>query len=394
MYQSNLNQPLPDFEAICCHFAEDPTHYRRAVVPPIFQNSLFTFPNTNALASAFDGDEFYFYTRLSNPTTEIAEAKIAALEGAEKARCFGSGMGAISGAILSCVKTGDHIVAPRTIYGPTRQFLSQYLSRFQVEVTYIHGDDPEEWHKAIRANTRLFYLETPSTAIMRQQDLSATARIAKEHEIVTICDNSWASPIFQSPILHGIDLVLHSATKYLGGHSDIVAGVVAGERKRIDSLIQMEGGLLGAVLDPFAAWLLLRGLRTLPIRMAQHHINGMEIAKRLASHPKVAGVYYPGGEHDTQCGLTKAQLRGSSGLMGITLKDSTRQKVNNVIDKLKWFQIGCSWGGFESLAMPMPVPYESLGEDRLGHETVMRLHIGLEGFETLWADLEQALAEG
>ena len=251
---------LPHPGTICSHHGENRELHRGAVTPPIFQNSLFTFPTCEDRGKKWvsNDPDVFDYTRVSNPTTDIAEAKIAALEGAERARCFGSGMAAISAAILSCVKAGDHVVALETCYGPTRQFLSDYLVRFGITTTYVDGDDPHEWVDATQPNTTLFYLETPSSMIFKQQDLRAITAFARERGISTMADISWATPIYQNPLLLGVDLVIHSATKYLGGHSDIVAGVVEGSAERISKLVMQEGCLLGGILDPFASWLLIR----------------------------------------------------------------------------------------------------------------------------------------
>lgn len=392
MHETNsVHDELPDFETICAHLGEDRTQYHGAVIPPIYQNSLFTFPNCEAWAgpSGLEGDP-YHYTRVSNPTTEIVEAKIAALEGGARARCFGSGMAAISAAILSCVKAGDHVVLPHTVYGPTRQFFTTYLPRFGVEATFIDGCDPQEWEDACRPNTTLFFLESPSSYVMKQQDLQAVATIAKARGITTACDNSWASPIYQSPLKLGIDLSIHSATKYLGGHSDIVAGVVVGDEARMKKLVLDEGLLLGGILDPFAAWLLLRGLRTLPVRMAQHQQSARRIARALCAHEKVQAVHYPGLDSDAQAELTARQLRGTAGLMSIELRDQTREAAFRFVNALKNFGIGCSWGGFESLALPSHVPAAHI-DGGAGKRWLVRMHIGLEHPDTLWADLQNAL---
>lgn len=394
-------EELPHFETIVAHLGENPAEYRGAVIPPIYQNSLFTFPNCEArernYAPASDGgthaaggvSELYDYSRVCNPTTDIVEAKIAALEGGERARCFGSGMGAVSAAILSCVKAGDHVIAPETSYGPTRQFLQSYLKRFDVGVTFVDGSDIQDWANALRPNTTLLYLESPSTLVMKQQDLSAIARLAREHGAATVIDNSWATPIFQNPLAHGIDLVVHSATKYLGGHSDVVAGVVIGSAERMRKLTFEEGCLIGAMLDPFAAWLLLRGLRTLPIRMERHQQSAKRIATALREHPNVARVFYPGLPDDPQAELTRQQLRGTSGLMSLMLKTPGKDAAYRVVNALRYFAIGCSWGGFESLALPALAPAAAIGESE--PHWLIRLHIGLEAVEDLWEDLNKAL---
>ncbi len=383
-------EQMPDPETICAHWGEDRTKYMGAVIPPIFQNSLFTNPTVEDRYEHRDPG-FHDYTRVENPTTEITEAKIAALERGERARCFGSGMGAISCTILSAVKAGDHVVAVDTCYGPTRQFLKSYLARFGVTVTMINGSDVQEWEDARLPNTTLFYLESPSTFVFRQQDLSAVAGIAKEHGITTICDNSWASPIFQNPLEFGIDFVVHSATKYLGGHSDIVAGVAVGSKEKMTTMLQNEGQLIGAILDPFASWLLMRGLRTLPIRMEHHQQTTLELAKRLLSHPKVETIYYPGLAHDPQPELTARQLRGTSGLMTVRLKNQTKEASYRFVNSLKYFGIGCSWGGFESLALPISLPGKWVGEPQTNPIWTVRMHIGLEGVNDLWNDIEHAL---
>ena len=393
---------LPDPETICAHWGEDRSQYQGAVIPPIYQNSLFTFPDCETregnYAHAPSEDDFaagnvsnrYDYSRVCNPTTDIAEAKIAALEGAEAARCFGSGMGAISAAILSCVKSGDHVVTLNSVYGPTRQFLLNYLPRFGITTTLIDGAEVGEWADAIRPETALLCLESPSSILMKQQDMTAIAQIAKERGIATMCDNSWASPIFQNPIAMGVDLVVHSATKYLGGHSDIIAGAVAGSKARIAKMTLDEGCLLGAVIDPFAAWLLIRGIRTLPIRMERHQKTAQAIGARLLEHPAVANVFYPGLKNDPRPELTEKQLRGTSGLLSVELKTPTKEAVYRVINALKYFSIGCSWGGFESLAMPASFPAHVLR--RSGPPVwLTRLHIGLESENDLWDDLCHAL---
>jgi len=379
------------FETICAHWGEDRALYQGAVIPPIFQNSLFTYPDCKTRLENLGDPGTYDYTRYSNPTTEIVEAKIAALECGEKARCFGSGMAAISGAILSCVKSGDHIVCVESIYGPTRVFLTDYLPRFQIETTFVDGADPKEWAEACRANTTVFMLESPSSLVFQQQDLAAVVQIARDRGISTICDNSWASPYFQNPIKFGIDIVVHSATKYLAGHSDIVAGVAIGQADRMQRMVEREGCLLGAVLDPFASWLLMRGIRTLAIRMERHAWSATALAARLAQHSAVERVFYPGQKSDPQADLTARQLRGTSGLLSIKLKDQSKEALYRFVDGLKYFGIGCSWGGFESLVVPIEVPASRIGDPGSGNVKIVRLHIGLETVEDLWSDLDRSL---
>lgn len=378
----------PGFETLCAHAGDDPARFLGAPVPPIYQNSLFTVPDAESFFTRGERrPDGYDYTRCANPTTDVLEAKLAALERTEAARCFGSGMAAVTAAVLYAVKSGDHVVAVDTVYGPTRQLLTEYLPRFQVDVTFVPGDDPEQFRAACTPRTRLFYLESPSSLVFRMQDLEAVATLAREREILTVIDNSWASPYFQNPTEFGIDLVVHSATKYLGGHSDIVAGVVMGAKRHLDSIRVWEGQLLGGILDPFAAWLMLRGLRTLPVRMDRHQQSALTVAQTLEAHPAVARVLYPGLPSHPQYTLGQRQLRGTSGLLSVELKDGSQELTCRVLNRLHYFGIGVSWGGFESLAVPIAFPAEAGATPGWG----MRLHIGLETLDDLLEDLDQAL---
>lgn len=377
----------PGFETICVHFAEERQINHGAAAPPLYQCSTFTYPDAESFVARREESARYDYSRVSNPTTTLLEKKIAQLERGEACRAFGSGMAAVSAAILSCVKSGDHVVTIESVYGPTRQFLSQYLPRLGIETTFVRGTEVEQFESALRPNTRLIYLESPSSLIFALQDLSAVAKLARSRNISTICDNSNASPYFQNPLTLGVDIVLHSATKYIGGHSDVVAGLVVGSRSYIDKLSQQEGELFGGMCDPFASWLLLRGLRTLAIRMERHQRSAREIARLLETDGRVAAVNYSGTESHAQAALAKKQMRGHSGMFSFGLRESTRERTFEVVNRLRLFCIGVSWGGFESLAIPIEVP-----DPQGGRPTwLIRLSIGLESVEDLKADLYQAL---
>ncbi|HPF40020.1 MAG TPA: PLP-dependent aspartate aminotransferase family protein [Phycisphaerae bacterium] len=376
------------FETLCMHYGENREAMFGAAAPPIFQNSTFTYPDSASFHTRQDADATRFdYTRTGNPTTRILEQKIAKLEQGEDCRAFGSGMGAISAAILSCLKAGDHVVTIETVYGPTRRLFSDFLPRFGVETTYVRGTSIEDFEGAIKPNTRLFFVESPSSLFFELQDLPAVARLAREHEIVTMCDNSNATPVFQNPITMGIDVVIHTATKYIGGHSDVVAGLVVGSKERMRAIGRMEGELIGATCDPFAAWLMLRGLRTLPIRMERHRRSGLEVARFIASDPRVRRAFYPGLDLHPQHGLAKRQMRGQAGLFSFELRQASQEATFRVVDALKIFSIGVSWGGYESLAVPLNVVDPATGEPTW----IIRLSIGLETVEDLKADLYQAL---
>lgn len=370
------------FEEICTHFGEDLERYMGSVVPPIFQNSLFTAPSVEARSRR---GERYNYTRESNPTIDVLNAKVAAMEGADEARCFASGMAAISAALMSQLRSGDHVVCVKNVYYPVRALLQDYLCRFGVEVSFVYGTSVEEFELALRPNTRVFYLESPTSINLWLQPLEEVCALARSHNIITIIDNTWATPIFQRPLQMGVDIVVHSASKYLGGHSDVIAGVVCASRQHIEA-IHREMVIIGGILDPFAGWLILRGLRTLPIRLHQHQANALRVAQWLAKHPAVHHVLYPGLSSHPQHDLARRQMNGFSGLFSFTLKSNSREAAAGVADALRMFHLGVSWGGYESLVLPMLIEdYD--GEQRGG----LRVHIGLEDPDSLIADLDQAL---
>lgn len=371
-------------EDICAHLGDEYDRYMGAIVPPIFQNSLFTRKTVN---------HGYTYTRVTNPTIEIAERKIAALEEGEAARCFSSGMAAISAAITHYLKKDCHVICPRAVYVPTKAFLSSYMEKFGVEVTLVAGDSVEEIEQAIRPNTTLIYLESPLSNVFTLQDLDTIAALAKSCGIATIVDNTWATPLFQNPLKHGIDLVVHSASKYLGGHSDILGGVIIGNRDVLDSIMNNERSLFGAVMDPHQAWLLIRSLRTLPVRMKQHEANAMQVAAFLEAHPCVDAVHYPGLPSHPQYELGRKLMSGYSGLLSFIPKGD-RQQIQSMMKSLRFFEEGPSWGGFESLinSPGLWVNEETSRESGIPIG-LLRISVGLEHADTIIGDLDRALNE-
>lgn len=378
----------PGFETLCIHFAEDREAHLGAASPPLHQSSTFTYPDcAHFLGRTSAEPGRYDYTRIGNPTTALMERKAAVLEQAEAARAFSSGMAAISAAVLSCVAAGDHLVTIETVYGPTRRLFSESLTRLGIETTFVRGTDIDDFRKALRPNTRLIYLESPSSILFELQDLEAVARLARSKGLATICDNSNATPYFQNPIPLGIDLVVHTATKYIGGHSDLVAGLVAGSKQRIGPLSKQQGELLGGVADPFASWLMLRGLRTLALRMERHQKSGSTIARFLDGDTRVARVFYPGLDSHPQAPLARRQMRGQAGMLSLELRDNGRDSACRVVDALRVFCIAVSWGGYESLAIPLEVVDPATGRKTW----IVRLSVGLESIEDLMADLDRAL---
>ena len=357
--------------------------------PPIHQTSLFTYPTFGDLVRAL-GDEYgnNVYSRGRNPTVQALENKLALLERGESCSCFGSGMGAISAILYGTLTKGDHVLFLNQVYGPTLQ-LAQHLERFGIEHDVLLDLSVEAVDAAIRPNTKLLWLESPGTMLFRMIDLEAIADLARSRGVITCIDNSWATPLLQKPLEYGIDIVVHSATKYLAGHSDVVAGAVVSTHEHMERLFYRSYLLGGAPLAPIDAWLLLRGLRTLPARLREHEAAGLRTADILRQHQAVETVFHPaftGGP------VAERYLKGYSGLLSFTLKRPSYEAVAAVIDGLQHFHPGVSWGGVESLAIsPMrPGPWPEPHPLQLP-AGLIRLSVGLEGANTLAEDLVQAL---
>lgn len=385
-------------ETILCHHGENKKDYMGAAVPPIFQNSTFTFNGWDSIDKAFDDPvNNCIYTRGKNPSVSMVEEKIAMMCNGERAKLFTSGMAAISSAIISVLNAGDHVITIRNIYGPANNFLNVYLKeKMKIEVTFVDGKNIEDIRKAIRKNTTLIYLETPSSAVFSLQDISKVAELAKENNITTMIDNTWATPYFQKPLDMGIDIELHSVSKYLGGHSDLVAGVVIGSEKFIRNLFLNEHALFGGKIAPFEAWLINRSLRTFPLRMEKHQENAIKIANYLNSHDKVNFVLYPGLKSFDQYELGKKQMTGYSGLMSFNLKTSKVDKIKTFVNTLKLFKLGVSWGGHESLVYAPAISYlKELPREQFEAMGIsisdIRISVGLENYQDLICDLQIAL---
>ncbi|MRM88717.1 PLP-dependent transferase [Hungatella hathewayi] len=376
------------------HLGENPDKYMNAVVPPVFMNSLHVF-DTYEKQSTVNLKEDFVYGRTANPTTTILEKKIAALEHGKKAVAFSSGMGAATAAVFSIAKTGDHIICMRNVYFPVKRLLDEYcVERLGMEVTYVAGDDIRELENAIKMNTSLIILESPATFIFKVVDVAAIAGIAKKHGIKTYIDNTFCTPIFSKPLDLGIDIVMHSISKYIGGHSDINGGVLVSKDAELMDNVQLHyREYFASILGPMEAWLAIRGLRTLPLRVKQHQETAMAVAQYLENHPKVEKVYYTGLASHPQHEIIQKQMTGHTGLMSFLLKENASKAVE-FIDHLKLFGKGCSWGGFESLAL---CPVKNIASEDLQfmgltekERGLIRIHCGLEGTENLQEDLRQA----
>lgn len=373
------------------HMGEHDTPFG-AVSPPIFQSSIFSFKDFDSLRDALsDEPSNYIYSRGNNPTVNLCEEKIAALEHGEAAKLVSSGVAAISTALFSTLKGGDHIIMVQDAYDWAQYLVRKYLSRYGITYTFVEGKNIEDFENAIRPNTSVIYLESPTSLTFKLQDIRAVAALAKKHSIKTIIDNTWATPLFQNPLDEGIDLVIHSATKYLGGNSDLVAGVVIARKKEdLVHLFESEFLPLGPVPDPMMAWLILRNLRTLHIRMPVHYDNALTVASWLEKRDEVESVLYPLLPSYDQYELAKRELRGGSGLFSFRLRTKSLDDVRAFVDSLYYFKRSVSWGGYESLVYPNAAHYkegEEIPPERLN---LIRVHIGLENKDMLIQDLEKA----
>lgn len=368
----------------------DARHDKGAVSPPIYQSSLFSFSDYDSMIARFRGDSDQpLYSRVDNPTVKALQDKVALLEQGEACLAFSSGMAAISNAILSVVAPGDKVVCINHVYPDTYRFLRGFCQRFHIDSEFVDGDSLAAVEAAL-PGAKLLYLESPSSWVMGEQDLRALAALAREHGVTTLIDNSWASPLFQKPLTLGVDIVVHSASKYISGHSDVVAGLVIASHERIATITRGVSPFLGGKLSANEAWLLIRGLRTLPLRMRQHHHSALTIAKQLLEHSQVMRVYHPGLNPQSF-----STLSGYSGLFSFELDESV--DIPRFCNALKLFHMGVSWGGFESLVMPAISVLNQAGEFNSARDfgvspRVVRISIGLEETDDLWLDLQQAIA--
>lgn len=381
-----------DLSFIFNELGEERESYFNAVSPPIMQTSNFTFDNISEMKMAFSDERKHScYTRGKNPTVEILRKKVAALENAEDALIVSSGCAAISLSVLSCLKTGDHVVFVNNPYSWTNKLMTVILPRFGITADAVDGTDPENYKKAMKPNTKIFFMESPNSYTFELQDIEAICNIAKENNITTIIDNSYATPLVQKPIDLGCDIVVHSATKYFSGHSDVVVGIIAGSHKKIDEIFHNEFMTIGSILSPNDAWLVIRGMRTMEIRMERIIKTTEKIVDFLSKHPLVDTIFYPFYEKFPQYDLAKKQMKSGTGLFSIKLKVDTLEQAEKFSNSLKRFLLAVSWGGYESLIMPSCVFYDP-NKNQIPYDLV-RLSIGLEDSDVLIEDLKQAFEQ-
>lgn len=372
---------------------EDRQNYFNAVTLPIFQTSNFAVETFAELRAAFaDERSAFIYTRTGNPTVDILRQKLAALDGAEDALVFNSGASAIYAAVIANVKTGDHIISVEKPYNSAWRLFNDVLPRFGITTTYVDGTKIENFAAAIRPETSIIFVESPNTLTYELQDLAAVAELAKKHDIITIIDNSYCTPLYQKPHAFGIDLSLQSATKYLGGHSDTVAGVLTGSKKLMDKIFLDQIIVAGTQATPFDAWLLLRGLRTLPMRLERISRTTDAVVKYLKTHPKIERVIFPLDEDFPQIELARKQMSGACGLLTIVLKTDSHAQIEKFTVALQHFLMAVSWGGHESLVLPQAAGMGPEDFDpAIERHRMVRIYVGLEEADYLIEDLTQAL---
>jgi cystathionine beta-lyase/cystathionine gamma-synthase len=381
-----------DISYILNEFAEERENYFNAVSPPIIQTSNFVFKTVADMRKAF-ADEYstYLYSRGRNPTVDILRRKLAALDGAEDCLVFNSGAAAIFASVLANVKAGDHIVSVDKPYTWAQKMFNDILPRFGVTTTYIDGREIENFERAILPNTTVIYLESPNSWDYALQDLKAIADLARAEGIITIIDNSYCTPLYQKPIELGIDLSLQTATKYISGHSDTLGGVLSGSKKMIERIFNSEYMNIGSGIQPFNAWLLIRGLRTLKVRLEHISRTTRILADWLTRHPKVEELIFPLDEHFPQFELAKKQMTGACGLLTFVMKADTIEEIEKYCENLQHIFMAVSWGGHESLIIPrcsslLPGEFDAANREH----RMLRLYTGLEDPDYLIRDLEQA----
>jgi cystathionine beta-lyase/cystathionine gamma-synthase len=374
------------FSTLCIHAGQEPDASTGAIITPIFQTSTY-------VQDALGRHKGYEYARTQNPTRGALEGNLAALEGGRGACAFASGMAAIA-AVASFLQSGDHVVVTDNTYGGTFRLFEQVLRRYELDFTYVDTSRLDTIEPAFRANTRMLFVETPTNPVLGLTDLSAAAEIAHRHNAKLVVDNTFASPAIQRPIELGADLVVHSTTKYLNGHSDSVGGVVVGVTEADLEWLRFYQNSAGAILGPFDAWLVLRGTKTLAVRMAQHNENGLALAEYLVSHPKVQTVHYPGLSSHPQHALARRQMRGFGGMLSFDL--GSLEAARCVLNAVRLLALAESLGGVESLiSHPATMTHASVPSDRrvaLGiTDGLVRISAGIEDIDDLTADLAQAL---
>ena len=376
------------FATKAIHAGQEPDPSTGAIIAPIFQTSTY-------VQAGLGEHKGFEYSRTQNPTRSALEECMASIEDGRYGLAFASGMAAES-AILSLLSAGEHMVSCDDLYGGSYRIFERVMRRYNVETTYVAAGNIAAYEQAIRPNTKMIWLETPTNPLLRLIDIQAVAEIAHRHNLLLVVDNTFASPYFQQPLKLGADIVVHSTTKYLNGHSDIIGGALVLNNEEVYQAIKFYQNAAGGVPSPFDSWLTLRGIKTLAVRMRQHEENAIAVAKFLAEHPRVEKVYYPGLPAHPDYALAKRQMSGFGGMVSFQFK-GVYADVDKVVRRFKIFALAESLGGVDSLVChPASMTHGSIPKDiresRGLTDTLLRLSVGIEDVDDLLADLEQALA--
>jgi methionine-gamma-lyase len=383
------------FFTLSVHAGEDRTANFGALSVPIYPASVFAFEDADEGIAIHNYEkDGYFYGRLGNPTVDALERTVAELENGEAGLAFASGMAAISAAAFTLVGSGDHVVAPESMYSTTTNFLKHIGESFGVETTFVDAADAEAYAAAIRPNTKMFWIESPSNPLVRITDIAEVAAIGRKAGVATVVDNTFATPFNQRPLELGADLVIHSATKYLGGHSDLTAGVMAGHRDLVEKARHGAAKFYGGNIAPQVAWLVLRGIKTLGLRMARHNANASALANMLLGHSKIKGVFYPGLEDHQNHEIAKRQMRGFGGMLGADV--GTAEAAKKLVNNLKICTFATSLGGVETLIQPVALMTHATlsAEERAAagvSEGLLRISVGIENIDDICQDIYDAL---
>lgn len=387
--------PKHSFFTEAVHAGEDRSANYGAVSVPIYPASVFAFSNADEGIAIHNYDKpGYFYGRLGNPTVDALERTITELERGEDAIALASGMAAISAATFSLVRSGDHVVAPESMYSTTTNFLKHLGETFKIETTFVDASNAEAYAAAVRPNTKMFWVESPSNPLLRITDISEVAAIGKKAGAITVVDNTFATPFNQRPLELGADLVIHSATKYLGGHSDLTAGIIVGGKELIDKARHGAAKFYGGNIAPQVAWLVMRGIKTLALRMERHNHNASALANTLLDHPKIKRVYYPGLQSHQNHEIAKRQMNGFGGMLGVDV--GTAEAAKQLVNNLKVCTFATSLGGVETLVQPVALMTHatlSLEERELAgvSEGLLRISVGIEDINDICSDIYDAL---
>ncbi len=378
------------------HKGYESNAYEGSLTPPLFQSSTFTMESAEQGERRFAGEEAgYIYSRLGNPTVTVLEERIAELEGGEAGLAFSSGMAAISATIFALVRSGDHILVSEGVYGCTYGLLELLKYRFNVDYDLIAMDKEDHIRSYIRPETKVIYVETPINPTMKLVDLQLVSKIGNEVGTKVVVDNTFATPYLQQPLFFGADIVVHSATKYISGHGDVVAGLLVGSQEFVNEVRMTTQKDIGGIISPFDAWLLIRGLKTLPIRMDRHCTNAIQIANKMTTHPKIKEMIFPGDDRFSQVDIVKKQMKQAGGMISFQVEGG-KETAQHFMNELKLIKIAVSLGDAETLIQhPATMTHAVVPEEKRTQMGIapelLRLSVGLEAWEDIWADIEQAL---